>query len=128
MNEIDWESIAKSLLAELQEEKRENDVLKQIIRCHLPDLKIDKDQRICRTNAVFNILLGVGFVAEFVKSVGKGRFICEMCDKDSNAEMFSFQNAKIIPDYDPRLWKQVCNKCLKREIGSNRYKQFRMEK
>ena len=43
MNEIDWESIAKSLLAELQEEKRENDVLKQIIRCHLPDLKIDKD-------------------------------------------------------------------------------------
>jgi len=67
-------------------------------------------------------------VAEFVKLVGKGRFICEMCDKDSNAEMFSFQNAKIISDHEPKLWKQVCDKCLKREIGSNRYKQFRMEK
>jgi len=40
--EIDWESISKSLLAELQEKNREIDILKQIMRCHLPDLKIDQ--------------------------------------------------------------------------------------
>ena len=43
MNEIDWESIAKSLLAELQEEKKENDVLRNIVQCHLPELGDDKD-------------------------------------------------------------------------------------
>jgi len=43
MNEIDWESIAKSLLAELQEEKKENDILKQIVRCNLPELGDGED-------------------------------------------------------------------------------------
>jgi len=42
MNEIDWEGIARRLLAENQEKDKEIDVLTRMLRCTLPDLKIIK--------------------------------------------------------------------------------------
>jgi len=43
INGIDWEGIARRLLAENQEKRREIDVLTRMLQCYLPELGNEKD-------------------------------------------------------------------------------------
>ncbi len=77
-------------------------------------------------DTIFSNGLGFGDLPIYLKSLGRQLFKCEQCEKTSKTEQFQYKNAKYISDYDPKFWKALCKKCLKREAGKRIFNKFIM--
>ena len=76
------------------------------------------------TRNILHRFLVLGALGGFIKYIGKRTFKCEQCERVAKTDQYSYQNAQYIPDHIPKVWKALCGKCFKREIGKKRYKQF----
>ena len=69
-------------------------------------------------------VLVLGFMDGFVKYIGRRLFKCEQCGVTKTTDQYAYQNAQYIPDHIPKVWKALCKKCFKREIGKKRFDRF----
>ena len=65
-----------------------------------------------------------GALDGFIKYIGKRFFKCERCGTAKTTKQFTYQNAQYIPDHIPKIWKEICGKCLKKEAGKKRFERL----
>ena len=55
----------------------------------------------------------------YIKSLGKSKAPCEMCNQTALSERFRFRPQQYVPDHTPEV-KTVCKRCLYKETGGSK--------